>query len=358
MFPAFVREARRLFPEVRWLVFAGPAQPWTCDDPGIEVSRLFPANDRPLARLWADHCRVPKEAARRGAYALLTVGFVPVRGCLPTVMHVFTLHHERGSNRAGRLRSAYRSWALNSGLRRAVLVVTNSRWAEGELAALSSNLAARMLVSPEGVDHARFHTGTPPGEMEELTKVLGLPLRYLLWASNFYPYKRAELALAAYARLPAALRAAFPFVLAGGDWEGGLERARREAARFGLGHGVRFLGWVDDLWLPALLRNARAHVMASAEETFGRTVLEAMACGCPCVLQDLPVLREVTGGAAEFVDFADAAAASAALGRICTDDELALRLRHAGLHRANGFSFTRLARERMEAILRVLQSKP
>jgi hypothetical protein len=72
------------------------------------------------------------------------------------------------------------------------------------------------------------------------------------------------------------------------------------------------------------------------------------------VLQDLPVLREVTGGAAQFTDFADTPAAAAALTAVCVDDALVARLRAEGLQRAGEFSFARLARERVEAILRVL----
>jgi alpha-1,3-rhamnosyl/mannosyltransferase len=186
----------------------------------------------------------------------------------------------------------------------------------------------------------------------------GLPPRYLLWAANFYPYKRAELALTAYARLAPELRAQFPFVFVGGDWEGGRARAQADAQRLGVAADTRFLGWVDDAALPALYRGARAHVLPTAEETFGKSVTEAMACGCPCVLQELPVLREVAAGAARFVDFADAAAASEALRKICTDDGLAAELRAAGLKRAAGFSYERLARERMAAILEVLGSAP
>jgi len=229
------------------------------------------------------------------------------------------------------------------GLRRSALVIANSAWAAAQL----PEQPRRLVVSPEGVDREVFRPGGPAGGP-------GLPPDYLLWVGNFYLYKRAELALAAYGRLPAARRVRFPFVLAGGDWDGGRARAEAEAARLNLANDVRFLGRVDDAALPALYRGARAHVLATAEETFGRTVLEAMACGCPCVLQELPVLREVTAGAASFTDFTDADVAGVALESICTDDALVRRLRADGLRRAADFGFDRLARERVGAILELL----
>jgi glycosyltransferase involved in cell wall biosynthesis len=343
-FHGFIAEALRQFPGVHWLLFAGPEQPWAILDPRIEVVREFPANDRRLARLWADHVRVGPAARRRGAAALLTVGFGPVRRAgVPVVMHVFALP---GLGGGGGLQAWYRRAALDRGLRQAALVIANSQWTAGQLTA-----RARVLVSPEGLDHAVFHPAGPAGGD-------GLPPRYLLWVSNFYGYKRAELVLAAYARLAPELRAQWPLVLVGGDWDGGRERAQACARELGLAADTRFPGWVADAALPALYRGARAYVLSTAAETFGRSVTEAMACGCPCVLQDLPVLREVAAGAAWWVDYADPVAAGEALRRICTDDALAAQLRHDGLRRAADFSFARLAHERVTAILEALRLTP
>lgn len=114
---------------------------------------------------------------------------------------------------------------------------------------------------------------------------------------------------------------------------------------------MRFLGRADDRWLPPLYRRAALHALPSAEETFGRTVIEAMACGCPCVVSDLPVLREVTAGSAECVDFTDAEVAAAAMRRVLADPVHAATLRERGLRRAAVFSFDRLVRERIGALL-------
>lgn len=348
MFHEFVTHALRLHPDVNWIVFAGPDQPWEVVDARVEVVREFPANDRRAARLRADHFQVAPAAKARGAAALLTVGFVPMRPVgLPVVMHVFSLHHLRAGAGLGAI---YRRWAVARGLKRAALVIANSQWTASQLGTVRSPV----LVSHEGVQRERFTPTGPAGG----APMEGLPPEYLLWSSNFYAYKRTELALAAYARLAPAVRTRFPFVLIGGDWEGGRARAEAAARSLGIERDTRFLGWVDDAALPALYRGARALVLSTSEETFGRSVTEAMACGCPCVLQDLPVLREVTDGAALFTDFCDAAAAGAALEKICSDDALAARLRAEGLRRAEVFSFEKLARERMAAILETLKPCP
>ena len=140
-------------------------------------------------------------------------------------------------------------------------------------------------------------------------------------------------------------------MLVGGDWHGGRARAEATAERLGIRGNIIFLGWVDDEMLPSLYRGARAHILSTSQETFGRSVLEAMACGCPSVVQDLPVLREVAGECALFVDYSDVPAATAAMERVCADDALRAHLRASGIERSMQFSFERLAAERVEAIL-------
>jgi glycosyltransferase involved in cell wall biosynthesis len=220
-----------------------------------------------------------------------------------------------------------------------------------------SGAAVKVVASYEGLDHGQFRPEAPAGEAERMMAALGIGPGYLLWSGNFYAYKQADKLLAAYSRLSAAERAAFPLVMVGGDWNGGRTRAEVLARELGVIEAVKFLGWVGDEWLAPLYRHARVHVLASREETFGKSVTEAMACGCACVVNDIAVLREVAGGAASVVDFGDVVAAGAALAELATNDGLVARLRTAGLKRAGDFGYARLARERVGAVLALLEAR-
>ena len=362
LFTALVSHARRLEPDLRWIVFAGPNQPWELPaDPHVTVVRDYPANDDLRGRLFADHFRVSAHARRLRADALLTVGFVPLRRAgLPGIMHLFSLQHLATDNRVGLARRLYRGLVVGRGLRGAELVITNSEFAATQIRAVEPGCGSRLFVSPEGLDPGQYHPDAPPDEARRVGAEFGLPTGdYLLWVSNFYPYKQAGKLLAAYARLPAGLRARHPLAMVGGGWEGGMDAARAHAAGLGLtGENVRFLGWVGEGWLAPLYRQARAHVLASREETWGRCVSEAMACGTPSVVNDIPVMAEVTGGHALTVDFDDPAATAAALRDLLTDDALRDRLRAGGLAWVQRFSFARLTAERLAAIKAVLAGRP
>ena len=63
---------------------------------------------------------------------------------------------------------------------------------------------------------------------------------------------------------------------------------------------IRFLGRVSDEELVRLYNQATCFVFPSLYEGFGLPPLEAMACGCPVLVSDIPVEREVCGDAAQY----------------------------------------------------------
>ena len=54
--------------------------------------------------------------------------------------------------------------------------------------------------------------------------------------------------------------------------------------------------------LPALYSGAAGFVYPSVYEGFGLPPLEAIACGCPVALSDIPAHREVCGSTAVYFD--------------------------------------------------------
>jgi glycosyltransferase involved in cell wall biosynthesis len=92
---------------------------------------------------------------------------------------------------------------------------------------------------------------------------------YFLVVSRLVPYKRVDLAVAAFAEL------GWPLRIAGSGRGAAALQATAPP-------NVRFLGRVDDAELPALMAGARALVFP-AEEDFGLVPVEAMAAGTPVV---------------------------------------------------------------------------
>jgi glycosyltransferase involved in cell wall biosynthesis len=133
----------------------------------------------------------------------------------------------------------------------------------------------------------------PHVDVERFTQWAGERSYYLL-AGAFAPYKRLDLALAAFARLRR------PLLVVGS----GQEEARLHAAA---PRGTEFRSGVSDQELARLIAGARAFIFPG-EEDFGIMPLEAMASGTP-------VIAFGRGGAVETVG---RGASSEALAKIAS----------------------------------------
>lgn len=110
------------------------------------------------------------------------------------------------------------------------------------------------------------------------------------------------------------------------------ERARR----------IHVTGFVPDELLPGLLSNASCFVSLSRCEGFGLPPLEAMACGVPVLLSDIPSHREVAGGAGVYVAPDDLEAASREMLAITSTTETSAAVAE-GLSRAQRMSWAATA---------------
>ena len=106
-------------------------------------------------------------------------------------------------------------------------------------------------------------------------------------ASNFRPVKRVPWMVRAFARATEGTDARLVLVGDGPDQT----ECRRLARELGLGERVTFLGTRDAL--PELLAPADVYLLASREESFGLSALEAMASGTPVVATDVGGVAEV-----------------------------------------------------------------
>lgn len=111
--------------------------------------------------------------------------------------------------------------------------------------------------------------------------------KVVLYAGRMDEGKNVEGLIAALARV--ADEAPFAAVVCGDGPRRG--RAERLARELGVADRVVFTGYVSNLW--DLMKRADAFVSLSRFEGCPNVVLEAMACGCPLVVSDIPAHREI-----------------------------------------------------------------
>ena len=157
-------------------------------------------------------------------------------------------------------------------------------------------------------------------------------------ASSISPRKRIDHIIRAVALLAASGLKVRSFI-AGQPYfpedERELARLQQLVAELGVGPQVQFLGYVE----PAepLYYAWDICVSASEYETFGMSVLEAMACGCPVVAYPGGSVPEVLGEAGVVVADGDLQALTQALHRLATDQQALATARSRARLRALAF---------------------
>jgi glycosyltransferase involved in cell wall biosynthesis len=101
---------------------------------------------------------------------------------------------------------------------------------------------------------------------------------------------------------------------------------------------LRMLGSLSNDDVMSWLRRASIFVHPALYEPFGLAVVEAAASGCALVLADIPTLRELWDGAAEFFDPRDARHLAATLDALIADPERRRELGSAASARAARYS--------------------
>jgi len=222
-------------------------------------------------------------------------------------------------------------------LERSAHVIAVSEFVRAELIAEFGLQPDRVSAVHHGVD--RSFRPRDAASLDAVLDRFGLRRAgYVLAVATLEPRKNLERLLEAHARLPAALRRAFPLVLVGGrGWQNEalmrrIERARAEG-------DPRWPGYVPETDLPFLYAGAAGFAFPSLYEGFGLPVLEAMASGVPVLTSNRAALPEIAGGAALLVEPESVTDIARELERLLADSAWRERAMTLGIERAGAFTW-------------------
>jgi glycosyltransferase involved in cell wall biosynthesis len=161
-------------------------------------------------------------------------------------------------------------------------IVANSR--QGEAYWRSKKIKCPLYVIPNGIS-LKETAEAGPAAAADLS--LEPAAKMLLFAGRMDSGKNLENFVVALSL--AAKEMPFTALLCG---DGPLRPALEGlAAELGIKRHLIFTGYVSNLW--SLMKRADAFVFLSRFEGCPNVVLEAMACGCPLIVSDIPAHREI-----------------------------------------------------------------
>lgn len=151
----------------------------------------------------------------------------------------------------------------------------------------------------------KFSSSSQNFELDNLRKKYGIPKgkKYVFSLCTLEPRKNLVRAVRSFVKFVEKNQIEnLIWVMGGGAWKSFFEKLKSQNVSWNPDLICR-IGYVDDIDLPILYRNAEWFVYTSQYEGFGLPSLEAMQCGCPVIVSNNSSLPEVVGDAGILIDW-------------------------------------------------------
>jgi len=238
----------------------------------------------------------------------------------------------------GALESKVYKLALGKTIARNDCVITVSETMKQEILGFFPDASISVIYN--GLDLTGFAKVTK-SDLQAVRCKYGLPENFVLAVGHLERRKNYLRLIDAMARLRD--RGQSCCLLIVGNDSGERQAIEKRIASAKLIGTVKFLSKLSDLEVRCVYKLCSLFVFPSSYEGFGIPILEAMAAGCPMVLSDIPVFREITQDTGVYFPHDDSEAMAAAIEKVLSLSSERTRLIDYGKERVQAFSFQSLS---------------
>ncbi len=318
------------------------------------LSFRIPSKNSLLRILW-EQLNVPFILKKEGVDVLFSPGNVcPLFTRLPNVVMIQNiepfnndLSRDRGLIQRIRLKLLKLLTILS--IKKAQRVIFPSMNAH-TVAEKSGTLIHHAELIYHGINKEIFHPHNEGGRLSQFKRKYGLN-KFILYVSHIQRYKNFLELIKAFILLEGKIDDNIQLVFAGRCFD---EDYYKEMKDFIIEHRyedrIIFLGNVPYEELPFLYSACMIFVYPSTCESFGLTLVEAMACGAPILASMLEPMPEICADAAIYFEPTNPAAIADVIFKTITDKNLISTLRINSLTRAKIFSWENTASQTLKIL--------
>ncbi len=234
-----------------------------------------------------------------------------------------------------RIRHFVEKWRLRF-LKRAAEIIAVSESTKHDLITILGIPESHIEVIYEGID--------PMFKRIAKKTEIKLPKKFLLNVGSTYTNKNMEGLIRIFS-LYAKLDPDMWLVKAGDPWTNDQLRLISE---FEYSSRIVHIGFVKQEDLPLIYSQATALLQPSLAEGFGFTPLEAMACGCPVIVSDIPAHREIVQKAGLYISLQDYEVDAKKIHSFLHNRTLVGQYRDNGTIRSKKYTWQKTAQETHE----------
>lgn len=252
---------------------------------------------------------------------------------------IVTIHDMRRMQpEAGRFDRLLFNAVVGKAFRESDHVITVSEAMKKEILGFYPGITASVIYN--GID-AKGFGNVSDADKQAVSRKRKLPHEFILAIGHFEQRKN-------YLRLIDALallrdRGSAPHLVIVGNDSGERKAIEARISAENLSGQVKILSGLSDLEVRCLYKLCSLFVFPSSYEGFGIPILESMASGCPMVLSDIPVFREITQDQGFYFPHDDPEAMAFAIEQVLGSSEERERLVSYGNMRVSDFSFQNIA---------------
>ncbi len=236
---------------------------------------------------------------------------------------------------------------MNWGVKKSRAVITGAESVKDELVKLYKIEPEKVHAIKLAVDDYVVHSSN--NNKDEVLSKYDITSEYLLYVGNAYRYKNVDFLIKSATNLPSDIK--LVLVGARGVFK---ERLLNFIDDNNASDKVIVAGFVPDEDLQVLYQNALAFVSASLIEGFGLPPLEAMANGCPTILSDIPVHKEMCGDASLYFDLLSKDDLLNQVNRLVNDESLRTQLIKKSKQQVDRYSWEDTVKKTIEVYESVL----
>lgn len=227
------------------------------------------------------------------------------------------------------------------------ILFATSEYTKKDLVGIFNIKPEKIVVARPAVDLKVFNPEISESELREARNIYGLPGKYILFLNTIEPRKNLSGLIKAFEKI----HNDSYLVIAGRlGWKYGndfrlINKSKKSAK-------IKYIGYVQEVHKPALIKQAAALAYPSFYEGFGFQPLEAMAIGTPVAASFVTSLPELVADAGLLGNPYNTDEMAMALDALLDNENLCNNLIHKGLNRAKETSWNKAA----EIILNGLNS--